>query len=126
MPAEADPALHVAFQRNVDPFWPKATIEERCRRGLHHPFGAAHEGDGLAPVPAGAVEQVGDDADRPGPALARAIDGHGKVDVLPPSPRFEIRDMRPVFGRPSPVVEAHAAEPVAPREQFVDERAQWR
>ena len=80
-------------------------------RGLHHPFGAAHEGGRPRAVPAGLVEQLGDDADPAEPFGAGPVDDLGDLDVDPAGEGVHLVDEQPVARRPRAEVEADGAEP---------------
>src|SRR5665811_1321306 len=51
VPTEAQAALHVALQRHPDAVAGDPVPRQRDGRGLHHPLGSTHEGDGRGAVP---------------------------------------------------------------------------
>ena len=70
--------------------------------GLHHPFRSADEGDGVAAVPGGAVEQLGHDPDAAEPVRPGPVHGLLHLDRAAGGETADLADEQPVGRSPGP------------------------
>src|SRR5665647_2345755 len=74
VPAQADPAAHVAFQGDPDAVGAHAPRDERQRRVPHHDLGTADEGERGPGVEPGTWDELGHQADPTRPRLPAVVD----------------------------------------------------